>query len=112
MEVRHVYGSGGRHQMAIMLSLSPLTTLFAAISSTHHRSHDFSQTIGLDADPSGQFSGPCTNSRMSVRFRLSARRLAKLSGNCATGGANHIRSSLLVVAEDAAAVSTAEVGSS
>ena len=49
---------------------------------------------------------------MSVRFRLSARRLAKLSGNCATGGANHIRSSLLVVAEDTAAVSTAEVGSS
>ena len=47
---------------------------------------------------------------MSVRFRLSARRLAKLSGNCATGGANHIRSSLLVIAVDTAAVSTAEVG--
>ena len=46
---------------------------------------------------------------MSVRFRLSARRLAKLSGNCVTGGANHIRSSRLVVAEDTAAVSTAEV---
>ena len=41
VEGRHVYGSGGRHQMAIMLSLSPLTTLFAAISSTHHRSHEF-----------------------------------------------------------------------
>jgi hypothetical protein len=49
---------------------------------------------------------------LSVRYRLSVRRLAKLSGNRATGGANHIRSSLLMVAEDTAAVSTAEVGSS
>ena len=41
---------------------------------------------------------------------LSAHRLARLLGRCATGGANHIRSSLLVVQEDT--VSCAGVGSS
>ena len=30
---RHVHGSGGRHQVASPLSLSPLTTLIAAILS-------------------------------------------------------------------------------
>ena len=38
---RHVHGSGGRHQVATLLSLSPLTTLIAAILSAHHGSHDF-----------------------------------------------------------------------
>ena len=40
----------------------------------------------------------------------SAHRLARLLGRCATGGANHTRSSLLVVQEDT--VSCAGVGSS
>ena len=40
----------------------------------------------------------------------SVHRLARLLGRCATGGANHIRSSLLVVQEDT--VSCAGVGSS
>jgi len=35
---RHVHGSGGRHQVATLLSLSPLTTLIAAILSAHHGS--------------------------------------------------------------------------
>ena len=38
---RHVHGSGGRHQVATPLSLSPLTTVIAAIRSAHHGSHDF-----------------------------------------------------------------------
>ena len=38
---RHVHGSGGRHQVATPLSLSPLTMVIAAILSAHHGSHDF-----------------------------------------------------------------------
>ena len=38
---RHLHGSGGRHQVATPLSLSPLTMVIAAILSAHHGSHDF-----------------------------------------------------------------------
>ena len=38
---RHVHGSGGRHQVATPLSLSPLTMVIATILSAHHGSHDF-----------------------------------------------------------------------
>jgi len=38
---RHLHGSGGRHQVATPLSLSPLTTVIAAIRSAHHGTHDF-----------------------------------------------------------------------
>eukprot|EP00964_Phaeocystis_antarctica_P105691 scaffold70693_cov58-Phaeocystis_antarctica.AAC.1 len=73
---RHVHGSGGRHQVATLLSFSPLTTLIAAILSAHHGSDDFQ------------------------------------SNDCATGGANHIRSSLMMVLEDTASVWTTKWSSS
>jgi len=38
--------------------------------------------------------------------------ILRLSGSCATGGANHIRSSLMMVLEDTATGGTAGVGSS
>ena len=57
-------------------------------------------------------SGPCTHGKMSVSSMPSAHCLARLSGRCATGGAKHFRSSLLMVLEDTATVSTAKVASS
>ena len=68
---RHVHGCGGRHQVAtpLSLSLSPLTTLIAAILSAHHGSHDFPMSA-WNADPSGRLSGPCTHSRMYASCRL------------------------------------------
>ena len=105
---RHVHGSGGRHQVATLLSLSPLTTLTASILSVHHESHDSQSSEYMEClSKRPALSGPCTHGKMSVSSMPSAHCLARLSGRCATGGAKHIRSSLLVVLEDTATVSTA-----
>jgi len=85
----HVHGSGGRHQVATLLSLSPLTTLIASILSAHHGSHTIpSLASAWNACPSGRLSGPCTHGKMLVSSMASAHCLARLSGRCAAGVAS------------------------
>ena len=94
---RHVHGSGGRHQVATLLSLSPLTTLSRLhLVGTSHGSHDSQSSKCMECfSKRGPLSGPCTHSKMSVSSMPSAHCLARLSGKCAAGGVNHIRGSLL-----------------
>ena len=64
------------------------------------------------AEPSGLLLGPCNFRTLAVRITPLVLGEARESWRCPTGGAEHTRSSLLMVLMDAAPISTAAVASS
>ena len=71
-----------------------------------------SQPGASSAQPSGLLPGPCNHRTMPPRIMPLVLGEARESWMCPTGGAEHTRSSLLMVLMDAAPISTAAVASS
>ena len=71
-----------------------------------------SRPVAWSAEPSSLLSAPCACGSSSPRVMPLVLGRARRSWRGATGGADHIRSSLSVVLTDAAPVSTAAVASS
>ena len=91
----------------------PLTAPSAAMCCRHITSNMILSRPGAwSAEPSGLRSAPWNSSSMVPRVMPLVLGRARRSWRGATGGADHIRSSLSVVQMDAAPVSTAAVASS
>ena len=71
-----------------------------------------SQPGAWSAEPSGLLPGPWNFGSLTRNIMTLVLREARKSWRCPTGGADHTRSSLLMVQMDAAPVSTAAVASS
>ena len=115
---RHIHGSDGRHQVGppCRRRRHPLRHLSRrrARPCCRHMEADMilSQPGAWSAEPSGLLPGPCNHCVLVPRITPLVLGEARESWRCPTGGAEHTRSSLLMVLMDDAPISTAAVASS
>ena len=100
---RHMHGSAGRHQVATLPSSSSIEAPFAAPSAAMLSAHGeqlnmiLSQPGASSAQPSGLLLGPWNFGSPGRRITPLVLGEARESWRCPTGGAEHTRSSLLMV---------------